>query len=432
MSRFKSFGCAAIAGLALFSSVAGAQAATVYNAATDWAATYANTAAVLASTHASWGTEAQHPNAWSSGVLSWNWTNQLAVVGGSSLQSALTYYTPNTTGNETSGATIKGTFTYTVPFQAYQLNPGQSFQQAVGTTFTEQVASGFKPEKNGGADSTAITLPTGVTSAGAATGLLNEVGAAKAVPGSNSAGFTTSAYNPQSSKFNDGDGSVQAGMSGVFYNYATTNATSTSLGSLNVPSGSGTNSVGMSNLFGPSYVAWTAPAGAPGNGTAVVTLTASDLDNADDGDAGFFVFSSLSGATMPLLSAQNYSPSGGAGSQYIANVYNNYTDTTGGSGGITAPGSTTLGAASGTFTGVTQVSWTSGSIAIQPGETLYFIDDPGHGQYQTHGNHSTGSGTDGTALKVSVSYTPEPSSIVLFSMAGVGLALAAWKRRRAA
>jgi hypothetical protein len=432
MSRTKCLRIAAIAWLPLSLLSAGAQGATVYNAATDWAATYANTAAVLASTHASWGTQVQHPNAWSAGVLSWNWTNQLAVVGGSSLQSALTYYTPNTTGNETSGATIKGTFTYTVPFQAYQLNPGQSFQQAVGTTFTEQVASGFKPEKNGGADSTAVTLPSGVTSAGAATGLLNEVGAAKAAPGSNSAGFTTSAYNPQSAKFNDGDGSVQAGMSGVFYNYATTNATSSSLGALNVPSGSGTNSVGMSDLFGPSYVAWTAPAGAPGNGTAVVTLTASDLDNADDGGPGFYVFSSLGGPTAPLMTAQNYAPSGGAGSQYVATFYTGGTDTTGGSLSITAPGSSTLGAASGSYTVNGQVQWTSGSIAIQPGETLYFIADPAHSQYQTHGNHSTGSGTDATALKVSVSYTPEPSSIVLFSMAGVGLALAAWKRRRAA
>src|ERR1700733_5058160 len=161
MSRSKLLRYAAISWLPLFSMVAVAKA-TTYNAATDLASSYASTTAVLAATSASWGTQAQDPGAWSAGATSWNWTNQIAVVGGSSLQAFPTYYNANTTGNETSGATIKASFTYTVPFQTYQFNPGHSFQQQVGTTFTEQIASGFKPEKNGGADSSAITLPTGV------------------------------------------------------------------------------------------------------------------------------------------------------------------------------------------------------------------------------------------------------------------------------
>ena len=97
------------------------------------------------------------------GELSWNWTNQAATVTAGNLQTLTSYYNPNTTGNLTSGNTVLETFTYTVPFQAYQFDPGSTINQQVGQTFTQQLASGKKPEQAGGT-SFPITLPTGVTS----------------------------------------------------------------------------------------------------------------------------------------------------------------------------------------------------------------------------------------------------------------------------
>jgi hypothetical protein len=415
--------------LALFAVATSASAGTptVFNAQSDWLASYPTTASALAATHATWGTQAVDPNAWSAGVMSWNWTNQQGNTGTPfSIQTFGSYYTPNTTGVETSGGTVKATFTYTVPWTAYQLNPGSSFQQAVGTTFTEQVASGFKPEKAGGADAGAITLPSGFTSGGATTGVLNEVGVARANTSTTTAvGFTTTAYNVSNS-FNDGDGSVRATVAGIFYNYNTTaNAVSSSLGGLNFADAAQTHALSISDNFGPAYVAWTAPAS---GGSVTISLTASDLNNADDGTPGIYAVTSIGGPSSPLMSATNESGSG------VVNPtpYTSPTDSTGGTVSITSPGTTTLGATSGSFTGVTQLTWTSGTVAVSGGETIYFVVDPGHDQYATHGNHSTGGGTNNTALAVSVTFVPEPSSFVLLGLAGVGLAVVARKRRRTA
>jgi len=389
--------------------------ATTYNAATDWASTYASTSAVTASNHASWGSG----NAWSAGDMSWNWTNQLAVVGGSSAQQLTTYYNANTTGNETSGATIKATFTYTVPFQAYQFNPGVSFQQQVGMTFTEQIASGFRPEKNGGSDSTAITLPTGITSGGAASGFLNEVGTAKTDTGqANVAGFTITG-NVSSNKFNDGDGSVQASATAVWYNYGS-NVTSSSLGNFNIPSSSSSNTLSLDNLFGPTYVAWTAP----GNGTITVVSNVWDVNSAaDDGDPSFFVINSIAGPTAPVVSASFLVATGGTGAQYTLGNMQSQASTTSGS-------VSNLGALSG-YASSFGLNWTSGTMAVTAGEVFYFVNDAGHDQVQSHGNHSTGTATNPEALQATVNFVaPEPSSVMLFGMAGVGLAIAAWNRRR--
>ena len=82
------------------------------------------------------------------------------------------------------------TYTYTVPFQAYQFNPGQTNQVAVGEALTQQVAhTTLKDITN------AITLPANWTVAGgntnAAAGLVQQVGAVKELTNSgNVQGFT--------------------------------------------------------------------------------------------------------------------------------------------------------------------------------------------------------------------------------------------------
>jgi hypothetical protein len=394
-----------------------------YNAAADWLSTYGNTAAVVASNHASWGAG----NVWSAGELSYNWTNQEAIVGGSSLQQLTTYYNANTTGNETSGATIKATFTYTVPFQAYQFNPGVTFQQMVGQTLTEQIASGFRPEKAGGSDSSAITLPSGITSGGAASGYLQEIGAAKTDTGqANVAGFSTTADNA-SNKFSDGDGSVQASTAAVFYNYGA-NITSTSLGSFELPSGSnGVLAMGLN--FGPTYVAWTAPSA--GTVTSInTTMTDLGVSNPSDGDPGFYVITSTLGPAAPIMQASQFVATGGAGAQYtLGNMQSQYSSTIAGSSFSTA---TASWASAYSAEGALSLQWVSGSFAVTAGEVIYFVADAGHNQIQTHGNHSAGTSTDGMALNAVVNFVPEPSSVVLFGLAGVGLALTAWKRRRVA
>lgn len=89
--------------------------------------------------------------------MNWNWTNgpiytsatgyQHATQGSGNIQNLTTYYTPNTTGYETTGTSTNvsdiGTYTYTVPFQTYQLNPGSTINMAVGR------ATPPKPERQG-------------------------------------------------------------------------------------------------------------------------------------------------------------------------------------------------------------------------------------------------------------------------------------------
>ena len=87
MRRLRMLRFAAISWLPLFSLGVGAQAQT-YNAATDWLSTFPTTASVSAATTATWGVG----NAWSAGEPSYNWTNQPAAKGNSSLQSVPTFY----------------------------------------------------------------------------------------------------------------------------------------------------------------------------------------------------------------------------------------------------------------------------------------------------------------------------------------------------
>ena len=111
-----------------------------------------------------------------------------------------------------------------------------------------------------------LKLPSGTTDGSAGytvtttSGYLQDIGKATGPSTDTSVeGFSTTSYNPSGGKFTDGGGSVQAAVSGVFYNYGAA-TTSTSLSALNFPSSSATDTLQISENFGgPTFVAWTAP-----------------------------------------------------------------------------------------------------------------------------------------------------------------------------
>ena len=105
------------------------------NVATDWLATYPTTAAMSAAHTATWGNPANTGGTgiWSAGSLSCNWTNvRSSTYGGANYNILPTYYNASTgylnSGGSNTAATQVATYTYTVPFQAYQFNPGQTNQ----------------------------------------------------------------------------------------------------------------------------------------------------------------------------------------------------------------------------------------------------------------------------------------------------------------
>ena len=126
MSRSRISLLAAISWLPLLALGSFAQAQDpTYNVASDWGTTYPTTASIASTTSATWGAG----SVWSAGEMSFN----VRQVAGTNSNNITSYYTANTVGYLNSGVgNTTATYTYTVPFQTYQLNPGQTIQQQVG------------------------------------------------------------------------------------------------------------------------------------------------------------------------------------------------------------------------------------------------------------------------------------------------------------
>jgi PEP-CTERM motif len=429
MRRSKLLRLATIAAVSTF-ALGGAAQATTYNVQSDFAAAYSTSTALLAATSATWGAG----SAWSAGEMSWNWTNgpiydaasgeAHATAGSGNIQNLTTYYLPST-GFQTSGTTNNNianiaTYNYTVPFQTYQLNPGSTITAAVGQTVTQQLATGneaFAGEK--------ITLPANWTSNGASSGTITEVGHVENIVSTSAFGFTTTAFN-LSSKFDDGvsGNTVPNGVPGVFYNYGA-NVLSTNDPMFNAASSATNGTVTLEPSFGPTYVAWTAPA----TGIASINMSAWDTgynNSTNDGVPSLYVISSIGGPTAPLMYASNQ-PNVPNGSQVGGrntpwSTANNYGSTTGTVSLISQmPGYT---AALGYQLGI---GWTA-NISVTAGEVLYFVADADH----TQGNKSFEASQDPVNMALTITSTPEPTSLVLCGLGGIGLFVVAWKRRRAA
>ena len=225
--------------------------------------------------------------------MSWNDTGvESSTYNGVNYEEVPTYYKAST-GYAYSGATQIATYTYTVPFQAYQYNPGQTNQLAISPNLTQQITS-----KLAAVSGSAQSLPAGWTITSNATvashsySTIQQIGGVESFASNkNVAGFSTTAFNAQSS-FSSGSQTIASTVAGVFYNYGA-NATSSSLADLNAPNsaaaiyaGTTYQTVTMSPTLGPAYVAWTAP----NAGTININVHAWDTGyKVDDGTPSFYV-----------------------------------------------------------------------------------------------------------------------------------------------
>jgi hypothetical protein len=415
MSRFKIGATSWLLTLAL----AGFAHAQTYNVASDWATTYPTSTVLQAATSASWGPSAPLSGVWGSGAFSYNWTNQENGTGGN-IQYLPTYYGTTSTGYETSGGTNVATFDYSVPFAAYQYNPGSTLNVATSPALAAQISSGFK-----GIGGTAMTVPAAFAVTGTTTtGNIKEVAHVETGGTTSELGFTTTAASI-SSKFNDSSGSVQDLVPGVYYGYATTNATSSGLAMQNVPSGSLDNVLVMQPSFGPSYISWTAPSAGTITNINVNVWDLHESTGDNDGFGGFAVYHAANASSLGSKYFSAFNNNGGTQNGTIQSYVTSTTGTT----------YSNIGSLSG-FATVSKgysfgVGWSASNLVVTAGEVLWFVADPGH-TWAGSGYHSEEGGGDPLALQTSITFVPEPSSVVLLGFAGLGFGVAVWKRRRVA
>ncbi len=124
--------------------VANAQAQhQTYNVSTDWLASYATTGRDVLGKLRHLGTDG-YPTRSPAGrcrIVEFQLDQrQLVHLRRSANYNILPTYYNASTGYLNSGTTQVGTYTYTVPFKAYQFNPGQTNAVAVGEALTQQIA----------------------------------------------------------------------------------------------------------------------------------------------------------------------------------------------------------------------------------------------------------------------------------------------------
>jgi PEP-CTERM motif len=422
MSRFKIAATSWLLALAL-ASFAHAQSYSTpltYNVASDWANTYPTTVQINAATSSTWASSGSlYGSTWSSGAFSYNWTNSTGTSG-NNVQYLPTYYGTTTTGYETSGGTNVATFVYSVPFAAYQYNPGSTLNVATSPALAAQLSSGFK-----GIGGTAMTAPANFAITGTTTsGNIKEVAHVETGGTTSELGFATTAASI-SSRFNDSSGSVQDLVPGVYYGYATTNSTGSSIAIQNVPSGSLDNVIVMEPSFGPSYVAWTAPVSGTITNISVNVWDLHESTADNDGFGGFAVYHAANSSSLGSSYFSALNQNGGAQNGDIQSYVSSTVGTTNNNiGTLNGFATTSKGYSFG-------VGWSASNIAVTAGEVLWFVADSGH-TYSGGGYHSEEGGGDPLAVQANITFVPEPSSMVLLGFAGAGFGLAVWKRRRSA
>ena len=426
MSRYK---FAVSTSLLVFSlaGIARAQDPT-YNVASDWATTYPNTTVLNSATTATWGAG----GAWSAGELSFNWTNYSGQT--NTLQ---TYYSATpTVASATDNSSTVHTYTYTVPFQAYQLNPGATIQQQIGAVSGNILAGHWKTAQGSTIGLNGSEVGVGTTTSG----YLQEIAHVENVASRSTTaatGFTTNGFS-NTTQIQDGASSnntTLAEVPGVFYNYTTTDFKSSGgqgVADSNIPSGSGDNVVNLNPSIGPAYVGWTAPSAGTITSLSVNAweMREGSTDN-DEGFTSFYVATSAAattnGFTSFLLAAVH--GNAGLGESGAANATLTASVGTASYATVAPAGYTINNNASG-------VTWSASGIAVTAGEVLYFIADPTHGDPGSGGsqNHTWPGSSNPLALQTSLSFvpSPEPSSMLLLGLGGVGLAFAAWRKRRSA
>jgi hypothetical protein len=150
-------------------------------------------------------------------------------------------------------------------------------------------------------------------------------------------------------------------------------------------------------------------------------------NSTNDGVPALYVMTSVGGPTAPIMYASNLANVGNGnqvgGRNTPWSAANNYGSTVGTVSLISQMPAYT--AALGYQDGI---GWTA-NVSVTAGEILYFVADADH----TNGNaHSYEGSQDPVNLALTIMTTPEPTSLVLCGLGGIGLFLAAWKRRRAA